>query len=241
MADAVTNIADHAFEGCAGLVSLGLGKGLISIRPSAFEYCGLLGLRIPDRVTTIDSNAFRQCVSITNLTMGSNVVSIGEHAFELCYSLGSLTLPRNLASIGQYAFANCSVLDLFAVYFQGNSPAADCTVFTNYGNFSAAPNNVTVYYLPGTTGWGPTFACVPAKLWNPQAQTTDANFGVRMDRFGFNITGTADIPLAVEASTDLAARSWVLLQSCTLTNGSIYFSDPQWTNYPSRLYRIRSP
>jgi hypothetical protein len=31
------------------------------------------------------------------------------------------------------------------------------------------------------------------------------------------------------------------LQTCKLTNGSIYFSDPQWTNYPARLYRIRSP
>jgi hypothetical protein len=31
------------------------------------------------------------------------------------------------------------------------------------------------------------------------------------------------------------------LQTCKLTNGSIYFSDPQWTNYPGRFYRIRSP
>jgi len=26
-----------------------------------------------------------------------------------------------------------------------------------------------------------------------------------------------------------------------LTNGSIPFGDPQWTNYPARFYRIRSP
>jgi len=78
-------------------------------------------------------------------------------------------------------------------------------------------------------------------LWNPQAQTGDASFGVRQNRFGFNITGTAGIPIVVEASADLAARLWVPLQSCMLTNGLIYFSDPQWANYASRFYRIRSP
>jgi hypothetical protein len=61
------------------------------------------------------------------------------------------------------------------------------------------------------------------------------------NRFGFNIGGTPDIPLVIQASTDPAARSWISLQSCTLTNGLIYFSDPQWTNFPGRFYRIRSP
>jgi hypothetical protein len=45
----------------------------------------------------------------------------------------------------------------------------------------------------------------------------------------------------LEACTDLASASWTSLQSCTLTNGSVYFSDPEWRNYPARLYRIRSP
>jgi hypothetical protein len=27
----------------------------------------------------------------------------------------------------------------------------------------------------------------------------------------------------------------------TLTNGSVYFSDPQRTNYTARFYRLRSP
>jgi hypothetical protein len=69
----------------------------------------------------------------------------------------------------------------------------------------------------------------------------DASFGVRQGGFGFNINGTANIPLVIEASPDHLAGPWVSLQSCTLTNGSIYFRDPQWTNYPSRFYRIRSP
>ena len=53
-------------------------------------------------------------------------------------------------------------------------------------------------------------------------------------------TGTANIPVVVEASTNLGS-GWVPLQSVSLTNGDFYFSDPQWTNYPGRFYRLRSP
>ncbi len=72
-------------------------------------------------------------------------------------------------------------------------------------------------------------------------QIGDAAFGVRTGRFRFSITGTTNIPIVVEACTNLAGSSWNSLQTCTITNGSVYFNDPQWTNYPARLYRMRSP
>ena len=107
--------------------------------------------------------------------------------------------------------------------------------------FNGVPTNATVYYMPGTTNWGATFGGRPTMLWNPQAQTGDGYFGVRTNQFGFNITGTTNIPIVIVASTNLGSSLWVPLQSCTLTNGSVYFSDPQWTNYPGRFYRLRSP
>ena len=64
---------------------------------------------------------------------------------------------------------------------------------------------------------------------------------LQTNQFGFTITGTTNIPILVEACANLASPSWTALQTCTLTNGSIYFSDPQRTNYTARLYRIRSP
>jgi hypothetical protein len=99
----------------------------------------------------------------------------------------------------------------------------------------------TVYYLPGTTGWGTTFGGRPTVLWNPQFQTGAPTFGVQNNQFGFTVSGTTNIPIVLEATTALARPLWVNLQTCTLTNGSIYFSDPTWTNYPNRFYRIRSP
>ncbi|MCX6927463.1 MAG: hypothetical protein NT154_30295, partial [Verrucomicrobia bacterium] len=71
--------------------------------------------------------------------------------------------------------------------------------------------------------------------------TSSSEFGVGTNGFGFTVKGTTNIPIAVVACTNPASPNWITMQTCTLTNGSIYFSDLQWTNYPARLYRIRSP
>ena len=68
-----------------------------------------------------------------------------------------------------------------------------------------------------------------------------ASFGVLSNQFGFNINWTSGRVIVVEACTNLASPVWTPLQTNTLTNGLFYFSDPQWTNYPGRYYRIRSP
>ena len=47
--------------------------------------------------------------------------------------------------------------------------------------------------------------------------------------------------LVVEACTNLANASRSAAQTNSLTGGWSYFSDPQWTNYPARFYRLRSP
>jgi hypothetical protein len=101
--------------------------------------------------------------------------------------------------------------------------------------------DATMYYLPGTSGWNSPSAGRPAVLWNPLIQTGGAGFGLQHNQFGFNITGTANIPIVVEACTNLASPLWTPLQTLNLTNGLLYFSDSQWTNYPGRFYRISSP
>jgi len=128
---------------------------------------------------------------------------------------------------------------LTAIYFQGNAPSDASSVFW----FSGEP---TVYYLPETTGWGSTFDGVPTILWNPHMQTGDGVFGVQTNGFGFNITGSSNLVIVVEACTDLANPIWSVMGTNTLnifigTNGTSYFSDPQWTNYPGRFYRLRWP
>jgi hypothetical protein len=136
------------------------------------------------------------------------------------------------------AFSFCD--NLTAVYFKGNAPSVGLG-YVFYGD-----DNATVYYLPGTTGWSDFFANtgLPTALWslpNPLILTISPSFGVQANGFGFIISWATNIPVVVEGSTSLVTPTWSPISTNTLTNGSSYFSDPKWTNYPGRFYRLRLP
>jgi uncharacterized repeat protein (TIGR03803 family) len=67
----------------------------------------------------------------------------------------------------------------------------------------------------------------------------DGNFGVRSNRFGFDYTGPVGPAIVIQAIADLASPTWIPLATNTLTTGTAYFSDPQWTNFPPRFYRLQ--
>jgi hypothetical protein len=78
-------------------------------------------------------------------------------------------------------------------------------------------------------------------LVNPLILNPDFGFGVQIDKFGFTFSWATNGSVVVEAATDLSNPVWSPLQTITVTNGSADFSDPQWTHYPARFYRLRSP
>lgn len=152
------------------------------------------------------------------------------------YGLANVTIGNGLTSIGDWTFGLCT--NLTGVYFRGNAPG-----FVGSYVFNDA-TNATVYYLPGTTGWGSTFGDRPTALWvlpNPLILNNDPSFGVHTNGFGFVISWATNIPVVVEACTSLATPNWSPVSTNTLTTGAGYFSDPDWTSYPARFYRLRSP
>jgi len=78
-------------------------------------------------------------------------------------------------------------------------------------------------------------------LWNPPVQIDSSSFGVSTNQFGFTITGNSNPLVVAEASTNLANPAWSPLGTHILGGGSSYFSDPEWTNHPSRFYRLSLP
>jgi hypothetical protein len=171
---------------------------------------------------------------LINVTIPGTVANIENSAFNGCGSLSHTTIPGSVTNIGQWAFQNCH--SLTSVFFAGNAPTADSTGFSG-------DKNTTAYYSAGTTGWDvfSTNTGIPAVLWNPLVQAGGENFGVQNDRFGFDITGTPNIPIAVQACSDLAGGGWSALQSMTLTNGSVHFSETMQTTNSCRFYRINPP
>jgi hypothetical protein len=143
-------------------------------------------------------------------------------------------IGNGLADLANWTFYACT--NLVGVYFRGNAPNAPPEGSNVFG-----ATEPTVYYLPGTTDWGLTFGGRPTALWKPQTQNANASFGVQTNQFGFDIAWTSGQSVVVEACTNAANSVWTPLQTNTLTGDSVYFSDPQWTNYSSRFYRIRWP
>jgi hypothetical protein len=249
----VTRIENDAFYSCSDITSITIGSSVTEIGTNAFYFCfDLTNVIIPDNVTTIDDSAFDFCPNLASVVIGNGVTNIGNSAFASCNSLTSVSLGDNVASVGDFVFAGCSSLtnvtigksitnigdgmflyctNLTGAYFESNAP------YGGYFTF-AGDDNAIVYYLPGTTGWGTTFAGRPTALWQPQIA---ASFGIQTNQFGFNINWASGQVVVIEACTNLTNPFWSPVQTNTLTGGSFYFSDQQWTNYPSRFYRLRSP
>ena len=60
-----------------------------------------------------------------------------------------------------------------------------------------------------------------------------------VELIGFAIDGSSNPVIGVDACTNLTSPIWVPVQTNTLSSDSLYFSDPQWTNYPRGFYRLR--
>jgi hypothetical protein len=200
-------------------------------------------LSIPDSVNRIEGLAFDHCDRLTTLAIPNSVTNIGFGAFAYCGSLTNVTVPCSVTSVGDQAFGSCS--NLSSIFFSGNAPSLGTSVFDG-------DDHATVYRLPGTTGWELFSAATgrPVVVWKPRVLTDDDSFGVRTNQFGFNISWASGMTVVVEGRTNVNSlcpwcpppfNDWTPLQTNTLTSDTLYFSDPQWTNYPARFYRLRWP
>lgn len=241
----VTGVGNATFYQCASLTNVTIGTNITSIAGQAFVGCpNLLTITVDAGnpvYSSLDGVLFNKNRSALlyfpggrsgSYTIPDGVTSIPSYAFQACPNLTRLTVPGSVTSIGTLAFNADPAL--VAMYFKGNAPNVAWSGFD-------IQNTVTVYYLPGTGGWDTNLGGLPTALWTPQALTGDGGFGVRTNQFGFNIFWSDQHVVVVEGCTDLIDPVWVPLATNTLSGSSIYFCDPQWTNYPGRFYRLRSP
>jgi hypothetical protein len=268
--DGVASIGPSTFGGCVSLAEITIPSSVTSIGVLAFGGCSSLSAitvdssnsvyssldgvlfnksqttlircpetkvgmyTVPAGVTAIFAQAFSACSSLTNIILGASVASVGSQAFDSCTSLTSFTIPNSVTNIGNLAFYLCG--NLTGAFFQGNAPSVGGNVFYN-------ANSATIYYLPGTLGWSSTFAGRPTALWylpNPLI-LTGPNFGIQTGTFGFRVSWATNVPVVVEACDALASPVWVPLATNALAPaGWFQFSDSEWMNYPTRLYRVRS-
>ncbi len=238
--DGVIRIANYAFYYCNQMKQVTMPDSVTDIGDSSFFECyGLTSLAIGNGVTRIGSNAFLGCTALANVTIPSSVTNIGDHAFAYCSGLKSVVIPASVSKMGQNAFQSCTALHL--AYFQGDAPtvnggagSADNTIFTGESG--------TAFYPPGAIGWGSTFGGWPAIAGSYQPQPQIAGPGQVAggpgNGFQFNIFWATNSTVVVEASTNLL--NWTPVITSALVSGTNTYTDSNWTNFPTRFYRVRS-
>lgn len=136
----VTQIGDYAFYESSNLISITIPDGVTSIGHGSFCKCynltefkgkfaadngrilavdgvlaafapsGLSEYTVPDYITTIGYEAFRECDNLTDITITNGVYIIDGHAFQNCDKITEITIPDSVTSIGEYAFDYCKAL-----------------------------------------------------------------------------------------------------------------------------------
>lgn len=170
----VTNVINTAFEECTNLTSISVDvrntiysseDGVLYNRgQTVLLRCpeGKSGaFTIPNCVTNFGYDAFRRCLRLTSVTIPDGVTHIDNGVFSGCSSLTNVVVGGDVTNINKYAFYSC--YGLASILFRGNAPSLDGNELTGVGE-------VTIYYLPGTTGWGNTFGGRPTAVWNSPTQ-----------------------------------------------------------------------
>jgi len=128
------------------------------------------------------------------ITVPTGVTTIGANAFYGCAGLTGVIIPASVTSIGDYAFYGCT--SLTGVCCMGNAPNLTGT------NVFSGDNNATVYYMPGTTGWGGTFGGRPTVGPEGVAYADSTDFTLNT---GGTVAGMAGV--AYSDSTDFTLNT----------------------------------
>ena len=90
----VTTIGDGAFARTPnlGTITFEEGSQLTKIGEGAFADCGITSIEIPENVTTIEYEAFRNCNVLEEVTLSAKVSNISPEAFKYCTKLKAINV-----------------------------------------------------------------------------------------------------------------------------------------------------
>lgn len=235
--DGVTLIDIGAFQNLINITTVTIPDSVTAIKSGAFQGCSnLRTLRIPSGVTSIEPTSFSDLSGLTNLVLHPGITSINASAFYYCISLTSLTIPASVATIGAYALGDSRSLE--RVYFLGSPPLLGSEVFYN------ANSNLVLYYLPGQTGWEPSFGDQPTALWDPVfAALSIVEGGSATGAVAGTVIGSEGTPIALQVSAGLGGAAWTTFGEMARldASGAYSFTNHVPAEANSRFYRIIGP
>lgn len=93
----VTQISANAFSGCSNLAKVTFAEDALikKILAGAFANCGLNSITIPESVTTIENEAFRNCQVLTVVNLSKQIQTIDPGAFKNCSQLTDINVDKD--------------------------------------------------------------------------------------------------------------------------------------------------
>lgn len=163
-------IETQAFYCCYNLRSALLPDGLTSISAAAFsmdpkddenmklyatQYSpSMTKVKLPDTVTEIGSEAFKDGSALTSLTISSGLSEISQKAFSGCSALPEITLSKAVDYVGYESFANCQGLQ--TLYVDNKDTVFDSSAFSGAGSGNTVVtgrNHSTAQTLADEKNW----------------------------------------------------------------------------------------
>lgn len=102
----------ESYESLAGLSGIvHIPDGVTSIEKNAYKDClNLEEIYIPDSVIEIGEGAFCGCVNLKEVRLSASIKAIPARAFFRCKNLVKISVPSSIDEIGDYAFSECEAL-----------------------------------------------------------------------------------------------------------------------------------
>ena len=164
----ITSIRDALMANSDKIVFLDFSDSSLDSLPASSFYnmtsftgcTNLVGIELPDGLTSIGMSAFMGCTSLESIEIPDGVTGIGVSAFYGCSSLTEIEIPASVTSIGMGAFAGCS--GLTSAEFEEKSgvsptfnvisatPSINTTVDTSATNSATLANYLKAFYTTAT-------------------------------------------------------------------------------------------
>ncbi|MDD5706948.1 MAG: hypothetical protein PHR35_13580 [Kiritimatiellae bacterium] len=108
-------------------------------------------------------------------------------------------------------------------------------------SFRISPSTIPPRYLHPYPAAGNCSTLLLAYCSGTISQYFATSAGVTAGAVSCTVTGSPPIPIAIEATTNLATGPWLRLCTTNLTATSLEIHDPDTSSHPARFYRLIGP
>ncbi len=88
-----------------------ISEGITSIGANSFRGLGMMDVSLPETLTEISGEAFRNCTSLTSIIIPQGVTTLGQRAFMDCSSLADVTVSEDFSDLYVDVFSGTPWLD----------------------------------------------------------------------------------------------------------------------------------